>query len=504
MAESVAITIEAEFTASVWSDITVDVLSVFPTIWRRGIWSNKPMARVAGTGSLKLLLDNSAKNSASKLGYYSPEHTDARTGFEIGLAVRVKYVYDSDTYYPWYGRVSVADPTIGQYWDRMVSLVALDYMNILSRYKMAQIPVQADKRPDEVLATIVAALPIAPLTTDYDVDGDIYTRALHTERDGITAGRGAVNKLALSSMAQAFVTGNLTNGETMRWFSRGNRFATTSLTATLDDTMTGLKVIRSSANIYNTVNTTTYQVEVVEGATLYTSRREIVVQPGITTKFTANFTDENGGGRRLTGSENWTTPVKGTHFRASASPDGSGGDLNDNCTVTMGWGANSATVQIDNDAGIMMYVNLFYLVGDALLMYDPSVYTKTDTASQEEHGDRVLSYSMQYQDNPNVGRDFGNFFLDKFKDPVNAIVGVEFIANNSSALMLAAMQGDIGDRIKIIETVTGISTEYFINAVEHKIKSGILRVRWMLDIAGDTDYWILNVSELGLTAKLGP
>jgi len=507
MGETFILAIEAEFTPSNWTDITADVIDVIPIKWRRGIWSNRPTARTAGTGSLKMLLDNSAKNSGSKLGYYSPEHANARSGFEVGLAIRIKYTYGGTTYFKLHNRMSDANPDHGQYKNRRVSVVALDYMNIISRYKMAQIGVQANKRPDEVMATVIAALPIAPKNTSYDTDPDIYTRALHMEKDGVTAGRAVLNKCALSSKGQAFVIGDLTDGETLRWYSRSAKTQNTALAATINDNMTGLKVIRSQKNIINTVNAITYPVKVEEAITLYTAQREIEVQPGITTKFVAMFTDPSGAGRRVKGSENHETPEAGDHYRASAFEKSGGDDLNASVTVTITiWGANSAKVEITTSAGRVAYVNLLTLIGDGLFTYEPSIYTAFDLTSKDDHGDNEINYPMPYQENPNIGKDFGDFILAWHKDPVNEINSVEFIANTNATLMAAGVSVDIGDRIKIIETVTAVSTEFYVNGVEHIINSGILTVRWLLERADMSTYWLWGVvgnAEMGVNTYFG-
>jgi len=501
MSVSLASTIEAKLNGSDWTDITADVLIAEGYKWRRGIWGVGPKSRIAGTGKLLCKLNNGQNNSGGLLGYYSPAHANARSGFELGLPMRVKYVYDGDTFYKWYGLLDYANPEMGQYRDRKVHMGALDYMNIMANYKLSQIEVQANKRPDEVLATIVAALPIAPLNTDYDVDPDTYLRSLHTERDESITARTVAQKLAMSSYGFVFVG----DDETLRWQSRHDRLTTVALSATLDDTMTGLEVIRDAKNIYNTVKAITYPNDVNEGATLYTSRREIIIQPGATHNFIASFTDASSAGRRLPGSENHVTPVKDTHYRASATEGGSGADLSDDCAVVVGWGSNSADVAITNNSAVTMYVNLFYLEGDALLLYDPVISEDTDTTSRDVHGNRILRYDMPYQDNPNVGETFRDHLLNLHKDPANEIKIIRFVANSSDALMTAACEVDIGERIKLIETLTGLSTEFFVNGIEHEIIEKILTVTWAVERTPTAKAWSLGdagKSELGDTTWL--
>ena len=83
-----AIKHEMVFAGDTWTDVTGDVLISPAPKWNRGIMSNAPLARVANTGKMTLYLDNSANNSASQLGYYSPGNANVRSGFSKGIRYR--------------------------------------------------------------------------------------------------------------------------------------------------------------------------------------------------------------------------------------------------------------------------------------------------------------------------------------------------------------------------------------------------------------------------------
>lgn len=74
-----------------WKDITSDVMLDNPIRWKQGICSNDVRDRVAQTGTMMFELDNSSDNSAKLAGYYSPGHSDALTGFDIGCRLRWQY-----------------------------------------------------------------------------------------------------------------------------------------------------------------------------------------------------------------------------------------------------------------------------------------------------------------------------------------------------------------------------------------------------------------------------
>jgi hypothetical protein len=120
--------IEAYLSGS-WVDITNDVRGQSSVIFRHGIAGSGVTDRVAQTGTLSFLLDNSARNSGSKLGYYSPDHANARAGWDIGTMVRYSILDSAATaYYKFYGKVSQIEPAPGLYRERYVSVTALDFM----------------------------------------------------------------------------------------------------------------------------------------------------------------------------------------------------------------------------------------------------------------------------------------------------------------------------------------------------------------------------------------
>jgi hypothetical protein len=114
---------------------------------------------------------------------------------------------------------------------------------------------------------------------------------------------------------------------------------------------------------------------------------------------------------------------------------------------------------------------------------------------------------MPYQEDALVADDAATALLSTWKDPVSLGRKAEFLANGSDGLMTAAMLYEPGDKVAIIETVTGLSYSFFINAVEMILtKEQQWTVRWTLTPAGQLAFWILGVagsSEMGRTTRVG-
>jgi hypothetical protein len=76
------------------------------------------------------------------------------------------------------------------------------------------------------------------------------------------------------------------------------------------------------------------------------------------------------------------------------------------------------------------------------------------------------------------------------KEPRTKVAKVKFLASTSSITMINALAREIGDRISITETLSGLSAvEYFIQAIEFQvIGAGEFRSSWLLVPADQEAY----------------
>ena len=508
MTVSATITVEAEFATDVWTAIYSDIRSTSSLRLSRGKCGNSPLDRVASTGSLTFTLDNSTGNSGGLLGYYSPDNANCRAGWELGTRIRLKITYAGTVNYKFLGKVDNIAPVSGQYGERSVGVSAVDYMDELVGHKLDKITAQQTVRGEQLLAAVIANMPNAPIATAYGAGVDTYTRGLHSERDEGTTGMTACQKIAQSGMDDIYITGDLTAGETLVYRSRHERIKTTTVTATFTDTMTGMRIKHAREAVYNRIKTTIYPVQRdTLPVILYALQREISLTPSQVYTFTARYTDPLSSGRRVSG-ENMITPVADTDYKMSNISGNGGNNLNPSLGINVTFGANSAGVILTNNGTSTGYVNRFNLRGYGLYEYDPVEINGEDSASQILHGDRALNYHMPYQDNPNIGEDFKNYLLTHWKNPHTSVESVEFVANSSDALMTAMLDLDIGKRITVTETVTGVSKDYFVNGYALTIQAGdiIQCILGPLEPADVEQYWLLgivNYGELDTNTRLG-
>jgi hypothetical protein len=523
MTVSATIALEANFAGTAWTDIYSDVRISNGIQLSRGKTGNTPCDRIASTGVMSFAMDNSTHNSGGTLGWYSPDHANVRSGWGLGMKARLKITYDGTPYYKFRGKIDNIAPAMGAYRERDVSVSVVDYMDELASHKLGLIPAKSNVRGQELLAAVVTNMPNAPLATDYDTGDNIYAHGLHSEKDELTTGMNACQKIAQTGMDDICVTGDLTGGETLVYRSRHERMKIASSAASFDDSMTGLRVHRSRDNLFNQFKVTVHpSQEDTSPVILYSIQREISLAPGQAYTFTARYTDPLSSGARVSASgmiapvidvdywmayvseETVTTSSHATKKKVAPAYVMSaslGVQTFDETGVAGTFGANSCQVTLTNNGTKQGFVTRFNLRGYGLYEYDPVDITGEDGTSTTLNGDHPLNYDMPYQHNRHVGEDFKNYFVSRYSTPRTVVDSMEFIANASDAIMKTALSLDVGSRITLRETMTGINTDYFVGHYSLIIEpTGVIRcVLGALEPVDDTVWFIIGSSDIGST-----
>jgi hypothetical protein len=456
-----------------WSEVTSDVRQTSPKVVSRGIDGTKITDRVAKVGTFSFLLDNSARNSGGVVGYYSPDNASCRSNFGLGIYTRFKIAYGGTTNYKFYGKLSDISPTFGLYKERQVAVQCVDYMNELLVHNLNKIKVQTNKRGNELLGTIVANLPTAPLVANYATGPDIFAYSLHDVKDETTSAMQAAQKVNQSGLSYLFTTGDVSGGEVLNWQTRHTRLLLSSI-GTISDAMVNMTIRRKSDDIYNTIKATGYPVSVgTTSEVLWTSQREIIVPAGGTVTMTCRFADPTYGGKRVAViPDTEVAPVADTDYKMSSVSENNGNDLNAYLTITPVWGGNAADLSLVNTSGNAGYVNLLKIRATILRLNDHAEKVSTDATSKITFGDRTLTFVLPYLDDINRISSFSAEILAKLKSAFSVVDSIEIIANDSATLMDFAMRADVGVKFTLIESVTGISQDYIINSYDLSQEAG--------------------------------
>ena len=486
-------------------DRSADVLADFTL--KTGIIGTNPSDLVASTGTLEFYLNNSASNAAAQAGFYSPGHANAWGVFELGATVQWITNYSATDRYQFFGRIVSIEPMADAKGERRTKVIAADYMDEMASRYIDPMALQTNKRSDELFTTLIATMENAPSSTSYDTGPDVATTAFYDLQGEKQTVYNIAQRIAQMSFCRIYVKGNATNGETLVLENR-SATALKSSSLTLNNTMTGLEVIRERQGIINkAVVKVTNPNEATSEEVIYSIPRYREIAPGATKTFTALFRDPDGGNRLCANSVN-TSPVSGTDYSASIVKNSETNDLNASLGIVINnVAADRATVALTNNSGLLMYVNRFQIKGLPLRLRDAAETTAEDASSITAYGERKYNYNAPYQDNPNTTQTIADYIVANFKDPRNVAKTVTFTGNVNSTLMTAAVNRDIGDRITLTETQTGINEDRVIFArTVHVRGNGIWNVEYKTSFVQTGPFWLLGEtgkSELGTTTYLG-
>lgn len=508
--------VELDFGAG-WVDVSEDVVSGVECEW--GLDGSTPKDRVAGPGPMKFALDNSDLNSGGLAGYYTPGHADMRSGFALGIPVRLVFDCAALTVadkVKWQGTVKDITPGIGARGGQVSAIECVDWMEEAARAKLAGLPVMVDATADEVLAEIVANMTTQPPNgTSFDVGSDTYPWSLDTARDEAVPVLTEMQKVTLSEYGQCYVEAGVLKLENRNRRRLG--IAPTLddfFTLDEDDNLVELAVSHSRQNVINRIQVAAHPRRRDAAATtvLFTLRGAVQVPAGETVTINCPYRDPAQISQRV-GGVDMVTPVATTDYTFNASKDGSGADLTANLTVTFAGavaGGNSATLELENTGGSSGWVpaGALQIRGRGLYDFEPFVADLDDATSIAAYGEAELSYDMPYQSEPANAQALAELLLDANKDALTRVESATFIAQWDEAAAAAFLEQGVTTGVVLEAPSANIAeTLYWINGVRLAISvAGLIKVTWRLAPVDTQQFWLLGetgYSELGETTILG-
>lgn len=146
--------------------------------------------------------------------------------------------------------------------------------------------------------------------------------------------------------------------------------------------------------------------------------------------------------------------------------------------------------------------------GRKLTSYNTVEVEARDGESVFKYGLREITINAPLIDELLYAQAIADYEVSRRKDEHGEVRSITFI-NKSSAILSAMLTRSIGDRIKVIENQIGHSADYFIIGETHTVTNGQKQheVKFYLESAGSSQYWIVGVpgfSEVGQTTTVGP
>ena len=532
--------ISIEVYNSAWVDL-VDDVRVNPTPkWNRGIMSNRPNERIGYAGVFTFTLDNSAGNSAGLAGYYSPGHSNAWSGWDTGLPVRLGFTYESTTYYKYYGRIKPNGLNVApnKYGSRDVQVTCGDWMWLAGQHELKTMTFAQNKTASETIALVNANMPIQPLATSYATGVETFPTIFDLTNSKTTA-LAEYYRAAMSEWTYIYTKGDKTGGETLVVENQTTRSSSTASpvlplptgdcgflklesggyllkegggklklnqtqAAIFNDLMSDGMIVGYGNTQANRVNSTAYPRRVDAAATtvLYELQKSFEIKAGETiTGFRGSYRDPDNLASRVSGIS-MQALVAGTDYTATLNEDGTGGDEKAHLTITPAFGTEAVIYQIVSDAAHSVWIQTLRAVGKGVYSYDTIQSVQDDTDSQAIHGVIPLSLDFKYQSDARKVQQFCSYIISKEAFPRQTVDACPIWANSGSIRMFGFLYLEPGTKATFIETQTGVNADYFIMGYSAEIVNG-KHVLWTPVLKDDPGFfnfakWDADVWDTGI------
>lgn len=431
---------------------------------------------LANPGSIGWAFDNSPANSAGLAGYYTPGHTNCRSGFAKNVQVRYSELYNSVRTYQGVYWLQKPIPSAGVFGEAVTRCRAIDWLGKMVVMPFPCIPVQFRHTADELIADLLASITPQPAGADFDTGGYYFATGFDIDDVRKDTVYSILGKIARSEYGRIFLQPSTGGGGVLTFENRGADAAKTTPLGTISNTMDDIDVIDNEAEIYDRVRVTVAprRIEGTERAFVLAILDYIVPLAAYAEKKFTIYSIEQSVGGRIAG-WNHTTPQPTTGYKFGSVGDGESENLNDYLEVTIyTYGGNSIDGKLKNIGAVGGYINLFQIRGQGIYAYNP--YTGEAGTS----GQRVLQMDMPYQDDPSEALILATTLQPIASDNTRRGCRVKFHANKSAALMAAAQTGLISTRWTIAEDQTALNSDFFIAGCKRTVSLGArLDVEWL-------------------------
>jgi len=468
------------------------------TVWQRFAWVITWGATVNATvGDFVFWLNNTGT------------HTIYFDDIQVERAASITDWHDSAHRICGPYRIAEITPTPGQYLERQVGVLATDWLE-----EAAEAPIQTSAmiRVDAptLIGTLIASMDRQPTATELDAGIGIFEYPLRDMTGPNNRVLAAFKETAQSDGGFVY----LTSDGTLRYESRNSRAGNTTDDFTLSDTMHGLEAQRSRDALVNFFNLTTHPPVLSSG---YVVLCEILtpwlIQGGQTVTLTLDYRDPDTG-EPCGGVLTQPLSVALGDWTANSQENGFGTDYTGNSNLVIGYGSSTGVPGTSNvifqvhsnfAVGTDVYITTLRQRGIAVLDRDPVTVAAVNATSITAYGRKTVDVDLPYQSDSNFATGLAEYWKSIYSDAAMRASAVFVRAAADATPLAMVLSADIGTRIRLTETMTGIGESYWVQGVALTVVAGMLAdMTLRLAPAVDDLFFVLDASELdNLTRKLG-
>jgi len=499
-------------TGAAWVDISGYVLTKQGVSGHWGMRSNKYTDRLAATGEMRMLLDNTD-------GVFDPDDASALTGWAINTKVKMVVTFDGVDYVRFMGTVEslkFSDPST---YEHTCNARVVDFMGYLYKYPLTERSIETYKRGGYLSGVVVGDTGQTPQATNYAV-GDYEFPAAFDSVTTTTKAATELNKIVLSENGYFYNRHDKVNGETLVFEAESTRngLRTVSklpvLAADCGDILkagsaTDHVLLAGSAtdklvlnetqdahingtaqryerthgeNILNKVTVTAYPKRVdTEEQTIYSLGTPLMLAPGETKTINVKYQNVTTKESCNAITELCSQPVATTDYLMNRNKAGTSTNLTTSLTVSVVFKTATADVTLTSSSAYVGYVTRLYLKGYGVYQDSSIKAMAEDSTSKTAYGAQELNIEQQYQRDAAAGNILANRIIFVDKDPRTKLEKVTLIANKSDVNMFAFLSIDIGDMVKVTESTLNLADYYYVNGIDFNVAEGnVITYSWVL------------------------
>ncbi len=361
------------------------------------------------------------------------------------------------------GSMYTIRPAAGLFDHPDTEVEAHDWIGYLAKQELGIHDIQATKRADEALTTILTEFPNQPEAKDFDTGDETFLAIF--EGDNPTRSMASYfQKLCRNEQGRIFCQGD----GTLVFEAGTTRPANTTSAFTLDGTMSELDVVFSASKIYNIIDLLVrlQTIDTAANQVLFKVGKGIPITAGQTITLICNYTDADTG-QRVAGAD-VVTPVAAPHFGATQVPtdDGMHANLDDTDYVV---GGGAVEVKLHNNHGATTgYLNEFTILGKRITEYDSITVTAKDEDSITQTGNKRFIERLDLHADPTTAETIAKTIVAKYAPSHISTCRIKVLANLSDSLAQALLEAEPSTRFTAIESVTGLSKDFFINTIGYQ------------------------------------
>jgi hypothetical protein len=486
------------------------------------IGARKPYQDVGDEAMLSLTLDNSDKR-------YSPEYASSPLyGYLVPFRpVRIQSNDGTTTRTHYTGWIEKIEPEVNHYGKRTIKLVCSGAATLFLASAETNLEIQENKRTDEIIDALlneivlppalignaIIDLPSSIINSVNIVDGQMprtlqqgKTTLAYAADNWIKRGNEGEEVSSFSIYraikdAVAAERGRFffdREGEAIFWH-RHHLITNLTLQATFDNSMTEMEYSFAGLGEFaNDITVTCHPRTVSAGNNelLWELDEPMRLQPGQEREIGAPYRDDSDnriGGRNVTLAN--VTYNTGTNFSPVK-------------VVFKEKGANRSVLHVRNEGNKVAELQTCEVRGQKITDFGRMEAHVKDDLSIVKHGRRDMRLDLQSIDGQDDAQAIADFELARRKTPSGKVATLTVRSHgknggNQHAYQLART---IGDRIKIIESQTGHTGEYFIIGEEHKLseQATLYETTWYLESATEGDWFVIDTNEVNSSAVLVP